>query len=225
MPEPSEPIAIEGYFGTRQIRTDRRLKLPRLVRTSEVLAEDAAFAPGETVWFGVVDAHLPVIASDRRLLADRWRNTDGLDDDRVVVRADHTFSLAGGFFADYTPPGYASLPPAVHPPPVPPDARLQVGQRVHFIRQSNSTIGTSVPDREGAVYTLMDWEGLDAMDAAAFARLLPTYHQWSTLLDNITFDETMDNPGLPGQILRRAIDVFDHTVDGPYSDAKSSSKS
>ena len=225
MSDLSDGVAVEGYFGTRQIRTDRRLKLPRLVRTAEVLTEDAVFAPGETVWFGVVDARQPVIAPDRLLLTDRWRTTDGLDGDRVVIREDHTISLPGAFFADYTPPGYASLPPAVHPPPVPPDARLQIGQRVHFIRRSNVSIGAATPDREGAVYALLDWEGLDAMDPRSFARLLPTYLQWSTLLDNITFDETMDNPGLPGQILRRAIDVFDHTVDGPYSDAKSSSNS
>ena len=196
--------APRGYLGTRQIRTDRRVQLPRMLREHPL--GQRLRAAGRVHW-GVTPDDVPCFSAEEPALPAAWREAGPVSfTEPTEVHTDAIVAIAGAFFAGYTPPGYAQLPASLHPEPVPSAAQLAAGERIHFIATAPT---------EGVVVQLMRWEELLALPDAAFAELLPTYAQWSELLDNITYDETMANPGVPGQVLERAIGVFDHVRDGP----------
>jgi hypothetical protein len=208
---------LEGYFGTRQIRTDRSIKIPKLLREGDLLDQHETISPGDSLHWGIINES-PVFAQEPRYLSTKWTDLEEISLSVATSVGDsETFPICGRFFSDYTQPGYAHLPQELHPDSVPQPAQLEQGQRIHFIRRWNQDLldhdesGLS----PGYVYQLLTWDELNNLDESEFKRLLPTYSQWSVLLDNITYDETMDNPGTPGEVLDRAMDAFDHIRSGP----------
>ena len=111
--------------------------------------------------------------------------------DETTVRVDHSqerIQVPKRFFPSYKGP--AELPDEVRPGPVAEPAQLRRGRRLHLIRTVDPPQGAD----QAVLYTLRDWEWLQAQPIAAVQALFPTTEQRSTFLGSLTVEECSAAP-------------------------------